>query len=206
MWKSRRRSDDDFAEEIRANIAIETDRLIATGMNADAAHAAARRAFGNVTHAQERFYESRRVMWLDDLQRDTKYALRTLATHPGFAAIAILMLALGIGANTTIFTLLDAVVLKPLAVPAADELITLHENGSEGVADVAGGTGRYLRFSYPRFQRLAAALGSHGVLAAVTRSSPFVLRQSDTASRTRISGQLVSGELNRTGIVGERVK
>jgi predicted permease len=194
MWKWRPRSDDDFAEEIRANIVIETDRLIATGMNADAAQAAARRAFGNVTHAHERFYESRRVMWLDDLQRDTKYALRTLATHPGFAAIAILMLALGIGANTTIFTLLDAVVLKPLSVPAADQLITLHENGSEGVADVAGGTGRYLRFSYPRFQRLAAALGSHGVLAAVTRSSPFVLRQSDTASRTRISGQLVSGE------------
>lgn len=116
-------------------------------MNADAARAAARRAFGNVTHAHERFYESHRVIWPDDLQRDTKYALRTLATHPGFATIAILMLALGIGANTTIFTLLDAVVLKPLSVPAADELITLHENGSEGVADVAGGTGRYVRFS-----------------------------------------------------------
>src|SRR5262249_32218165 len=88
------------------------------------------------------------------------------------------------------------VVLKPLAVPAASELFTLYETGP-GVADIAGGTGRFLRFSYPRFQRLVAALGSHGTLGAATRSNSFLLRQSDGA-RTRISGQLVSGGYFRT--------
>ena len=96
------------------------------------------------------------MMWLDDFCRDVRYSLRAMARRPGFAVMAILTLALGIGANTAIFVLLDAVILKPLAVPAADELITLYETGP-GVADTAGGTGRFLRFSHPRFQRLAAA-------------------------------------------------
>ena len=69
MWRGRRHSDADFAEEITTNIAIDTDRLIAEGMSPEDAKAAALRAFGNVTRAQERFYESRRVMWLDDVRR-----------------------------------------------------------------------------------------------------------------------------------------
>src|SRR5436190_10860746 len=176
MWLRRRRSDEDFSDEIRANIEIEAERLIADGMSEAEAQAAARRSFGNVTRVQERFYASNRILWFDDLSRDVLHALRTMSKRPGFAAMAILTLALGIGANTAIFSLLDAVVLKPLPVPSAGELITLYERGTEGVADPAGGTGRYLRFSYPRFQRLAAALGSHGALAAVTRSNPFVMR------------------------------
>ena len=190
FWKRRRT---DFKEEIRSHIDMETDRLVNEGMSPEDARAAAHRLFGNVTATEERFYESNRTMWLDDLCRDVRYSVRAMAKRPGFAIVAILTLALGIGANTAIFTLLDAVVLKPLAVPAADELITLYENGPEGVADAAGGTGRYLRFSYPRFQRLATALGSYGVLAAATRSNSFLLRQSNAAERTRINGQLVSG-------------
>jgi predicted permease len=197
MWLRRRRPANDFSEEIRADIAIETDRLIEEGMSPDDALTAARRAFGNVTQVEERFYKSNRTMWLDDLYRDVRHSLRTMAKRPAFAAMAILTLALGIGANTAIFVLLDAVVLKPLAVPAAGELITLYETGP-GVADTAGGTGRFLRFSYPRFQRLAAALGSRGTLAAATRSNSFLLRQSDATARTRVSGQLVSGGYFRT--------
>src|SRR5262245_36276780 len=193
MWPRRRRSSDDFSEEIQANIAIEADRLVQAGMSPDEAQAAARRAFGNVTRAEEHFYESSRAMWLDDLCRDVRHALRAMVRYPGFTIVAILTIALGIGANTAIFTLLDAVILKPLAVPAAGELITLYEKGPEGTADATGGTGRYLRFSYPRFQRLESALGSHGSLAAATRSNVFLLRQSQTAARTRINGQLVSG-------------
>src|SRR5215470_12413278 len=189
----RKRSDEDFSQEILAHIDIEKDRLIAGGMNPDDALAAARRAFGSVTQAQERFYESNRTMWLDDLRRDLQYALRGMVKHPGFSMLAILTLALGIGANTAVFTLVDAVVLKPLAVPSPGELITMYEKGPEGPADPSGGTGRYLRFSYPRFQRLAAALGSRGTLAAVTRTNAFVMRQPDTAAGVRINGQLVSG-------------
>jgi hypothetical protein len=114
MWSWRRRTDGDFADEIRANIAIETDRLIASGMDPDAARVAAHKAFGNVTRAQERFYESRRLMWLDDIARDVRHASRTLANHPGFSAVVVLTLAVGIGANTAVFSVADELLLRPL--------------------------------------------------------------------------------------------
>src|SRR5882672_10074953 len=125
MWRWRRRSENDFGEEIRANIGIDTDRFLAKGMSPEEARAAALRAFGNVTHAQERFYESRRVMWLDDLQRDLTHALRALAKNPGFTLVVVLTLALGIGANTAIFSVVNALLLRPLPYKNADRLVQL---------------------------------------------------------------------------------
>jgi putative ABC transport system permease protein len=125
MW-SRRRSDEDFAEEIRANIALETDRLIAEGMSSDEARSAARHAFGNVTRAQERFYEGGRMVWLEDLQRDIRYAFRMLTKSPTFTIVAVLTLALGIGANAAIFTALKSVLLDALPYADADRLVRVY--------------------------------------------------------------------------------
>src|SRR5262245_57507334 len=109
---------------------------------------------------------------LDTLLQDVKYAARSLRRTPGFTAAAIATLALGIGANATIFTLLDAVLFKPLPVSRPNELLTVYEHSPEpnALPDATGGTGRYLRFSYPRFQLLQAALGANGSLAASTLS------------------------------------
>jgi predicted permease len=126
MWRWRKRTDEDFGEEIRANIALDTDRLIAEGMNPEQARRAALRAFGNITRAQERFYESRRLTWLDDLRRDVRYGLRALVRTPGFTAVAVLTLALGIGASTAIFSVVYGVLLKPLPFHEPDRLVALY--------------------------------------------------------------------------------
>lgn len=140
MWRRRGPSNEDFGQEIQAHIALDMDRLIAEGMRPEEARAAALRAFGNVTGTQERFYESRRVMWLDDLQRDVRYALRGLSRTPGFTVAAILTLALGTGANTAIFSLVNGVLLRPLPYPGSDRLVQVMENVS--AADQSLGANR----------------------------------------------------------------
>ena len=131
---------------------------------------------------------------LDALFQDLKYAARSLRRTPGFAIAAITTLALGIGANTAIFTLLDAVMFKPLNVPSPEDLVTLYERPRDGDADATGGTGRYMRFSYSRFERLQGALGSRGSLAAMTRTGNLVVRLPGQKQPGSVRAQLVSGE------------
>jgi predicted permease len=129
--------------------------------------------------------------------RDIVYACRSLRRTPGFTTAAVLTLALGIGANSTIFTLLDAVLFKPLPVSRPSELFALYENAPDAapdaLPDATGGTGRYLRFSYPRFLRLQEALGGDGAIAATTLSTRIVGRLQGSAQAAPILTQLVSG-------------
>ena len=134
---------------------------------------------------------------IDTLSQELKYAARSLRRTPGFTVAAIVTLALGIGANTPIFTLLDAVLFKPLPVSRPSELFALYENAPDAAPDAlpdsAGGTGRYLRFSYPRFLRLQEALGDDGQLAGTTLSLRFVGRLQGSPQASPILTQLVSG-------------
>ncbi|HSE53405.1 MAG TPA: ABC transporter permease [Gemmatimonadales bacterium] len=108
----RKRSDQDFAEEIQAHLDLETDRLIAGGMSATDARAAAERAFGNRTAARERFHESRTWMPLEQLAQDCRYAVRSMRRTPGFAIIATLILAIGISVNTAAFSFINAFMFR----------------------------------------------------------------------------------------------
>jgi predicted permease len=149
----RRRAESDFADEIESHVALEADRLMAErGMAEDEAFAAARRAFGSAAGASERFYESRRVMWIDRLRADVGFALRVLRRNPGFAAAAVLTLGFGVGLNAAVLSMLYGLILRPLPLPGADRLVTIRAQTTGTTRRIEGSP--YL-LSFPDF----AAIG-----------------------------------------------
>ena len=122
FWRSKREYED-FSEEIRAHIDLEAARLVEDGMNPDAARTEALKRFGNVVASRERFYESGRAVWLDCSIQDLRHAVRVLAKRPVPTVAAILTLALAIGACVSMFSLIDRVLFRPLAVADLSSLV-----------------------------------------------------------------------------------
>ncbi len=119
-------------EEVRFHLEMETERLVGNGMDPAAARLVARRSFGGVDQVKERYRDQRGFPALDLLGRDFAHALRSLCRRPAYTAAAVLSLALGIGANTAVFSLLDALVLHPLPYPEADRLMHVYQSRQFG--------------------------------------------------------------------------
>src|SRR6266567_5671209 len=128
----RSRADEDLAQEIDLHIEQLTRQYAADGMSESEARIAARREFGPVEFTKEQCRDMRRVNLLEDLAKDLVYALRLLRRSPGFALIAVGSLALGIGANTIVFSVLNALVLKPLPVAEPQRLFFVNNSGHPG--------------------------------------------------------------------------
>ena len=148
-WGRERRLD----QEIADHLDLLTDQYIAAGMVPAEARRAARRAFGGIDQMKEAYRDQRRLTLVDALGQDVRFAIRLLARNRGFAVTAILVLAVGIGINNMLFTILNAHTLRGLPIPHSDRVLwvsTIDDRGS------ARG------LSVPGYRDLAAAARPHG--------------------------------------------
>jgi predicted permease len=123
----RKRKLDDFGAEIDSHLQLEFERQRELGLSEEEARAASRRAFGNVMQAKESFYESGRWLWLDHFWQDLRYGARTLRKSTGFTTVALVTLALGIGANVVIFSLISTFLLRPLPIRHPEQVWAIHQ-------------------------------------------------------------------------------
>jgi len=145
----RRQLDRELDEELRDHLARRTEEYVAKGMLPQEARRAALLEMGGVERCKEECRDARRVDWIQDLIRDLNHGLRMLAKSPGFSAIVIAILAIGIGANTAIFSVVYAVLLKPLPFPNPGQLVFLSEAKPQNGISSAGA-------SYDNFTEIRA--------------------------------------------------
>jgi predicted permease len=196
FWSKRK--PEDFSAEIRAHVELETARFMERGLSEPEARAAARRSFGNLTGAEERYYESGRWAWLDLLAQNARFGLRMLARNPGSSAVAILTLALGIGANTAIFSLLNAVLLRNLPVQHPNEL-ALFGNGrtmGSGNALPNGSCDLFSYHAFREFQRNSQVFSDVAAIDSILFTTHG--RVASGAQFEKIAVELVSGSYFRT--------
>jgi predicted permease len=201
--KRRERMMKDLEQDIREHIEVETQDNIARGMSPEEAHYAAMRKFGNVTRMQEETREVWSFVWLEQLWQDVHYAIRTLARSSGFAAIVIITLALGIGANTAIFSFIDGILLRSLPVQDPQQLVVFRWSaharpklkGHSGYGDCLNLTGD-CSFSIPFFKTLRAHTGTFSGMAAF--AGPLDYDFSGNGPARMAQGQFVSGDFFST--------
>jgi putative ABC transport system permease protein len=134
IW-NRRRLDEELEDDIRVHLALAEEEAAAQGMPADAARLEARRQFGGIAQMKEEHYDRRSFRFLETMAKDLRYGLAGLWRAPGFAVVVIGVLGLGIGGTVAMFSVVDAVLLKPLPFPAPDRIVAVWEAPRPGVVN-----------------------------------------------------------------------
>ena len=160
---SRKRIYNDLSDEIREHLEEKIEDLVAGGMSREEATHAARREFGNVRLTEEDGRNVWRWASIEDFVMDVRYTLRTLRQNPMFTAVALLTIAIGIGANAAVFSVVNSVLLRPLNYPQPEELVALHQiaPGAPGLADFESGLhlSPSMYFTYAEHNRTFQSLG-----------------------------------------------
>lgn len=131
-FKDRTGKDQDLAEEIESHLAHQQDENAARGLSPEEARRQAYVRFGNPRVTRERVWRYRSLPWIEDTWRDLSFALRSLAKTPGFTLIAVVVVAVGIGVNTAVFSVINTVLLKPLTYPEPQAMVELRNTGPRG--------------------------------------------------------------------------
>jgi predicted permease len=185
----------DLVREIDAHLALLADDFQRRGLSADEARLAAVRVFGGVEQTKDRQRDARAFVWIDDARRDVQYAMRTLRRAPGFTFVIVLTLALGIGANSAIFSVVHAVLLRPLPYRDSDRLVRVWDNvpGSE----IGNGKGPARRFGAMEVRDLLDVSARARTLTALANFGLVQQTMTIDGDSTRIDGFSVSGSLFR---------
>jgi predicted permease len=195
LLRRRRRPDADFAQEIAAHLELEADRLVAEGLSRERAVDEAHRRFGNVGLVQEDFHRRRTIGWLEAIPQQLRRGARRLVRAPVFSITATLTIALGIGATTAVFSLVNGVLLRPLPFAHPDRLVDIaHSLVLQGISHVDQSDGTYLY--YRRANHVFTDVGAYRA-ADVNLSA---VGSGDASSARRVEAARASASL--FGVLG----
>ena len=201
-WWQLKNRNMDLDRELRSDLELEEEEQREKGVAPEEATYAARRAFGNESLIKEQTREAWGWSWLEYLFQDARYAIRQLRKTPGFTATAVLTLALGIGANAAIFTLVDAFVMRKLPVTDPKTLVRLGDTNDCCVNSGSAENGDYSLFSTEIYERLKKYVPEFEQLAAMQAGfayRPVVARRDQTQENARsVIGEFVSGNYFET--------
>ena len=205
MLTGRQAIGEDLRAELDAHLEMEIEQNIARGLPPEEARAAARRHIGNLTRIEERARDAWSWRWLETTAQDLRYALRGIRRAPGFALVVTLTLALGIGANTAIFSVVNTVLLRPLPYPAAERLVQLGEwdPQAEGIS-VTWVNYQHWRSENHSFEEMAGMHTAHLTLtghgeAALTRAATVTSGFFGLTGAKPLLGRVFSGADDRPG-------
>ena len=195
------RAEEELARELASHLTLLADDFERRGMSPEEARLAAKRAYGGVEQAKQAHRDERSLLWLEQTIQDLRYALRMLAKSPGFATVAIVTLALGIGANSAIFSVIDAVMLRALPAEDSQRLVILSWNSHQepklrghsmyGDCDDDNHT-RDCAFSVPFYEALRSHTATFSGVAAF--AGPLEVGFSGNGPASIARGEYVSGD------------
>ncbi|HKD51777.1 MAG TPA: ABC transporter permease [Candidatus Acidoferrum sp.] len=190
---SPKHTDEDFTQELESHLEMLAQENLRRGMAPEEARRVARVRLGGLTQINERHREMRTLPLLETVVQDVRYRLRALRKSPGFTSVAVLTLALGIGANTAIFTLVHAVLLKPLPVAHPEQLYNLGDD--QNCCSLGGSQDSFTLFSYPLYKEIRDHTPEFSEIAAFRSHVPKLSgrRSSSDAYGEPFRTQFVSG-------------
>ncbi len=178
----KQRFERELDDDIRAHLELAEEDAVARGLSREAARLEARRRFGAIEQMKEEHRDRRGIRWLDMLIRDFRYGLASLRRTPGFTLIVVAVLALGMGGTVGMFSVVDAVLVKPLPFPEPDRIVSVWEAPRPGVVNAT---------TVPQF---LAWKGSETVFDALAAEQPASAALNEKSGPIRLSGKLVTSE------------